>query len=111
VKIDVEGHQREVLDGFGEYRGAPKVIVIEDGDQPGVRQWMWDAGYAGPFFVHFKRCHLSEDRQARPEDPVYVSQQFLSVLCGTHAHDGAFGFGEFLEGSAASDARGVVEWQ
>jgi FkbM family methyltransferase len=109
VKIDVEGHQRAVLDGFGEYRDRVKAIVIEDGDQPEVRRWMADGGYAGPYFVHFKRRRLSELRQARPEDPVYVNRGFLSGLCRAHFPDGTLDFSEFLEGS--SDAAGVTQWR
>ena len=109
VKIDVEGHQYEVLEGFGEYREVAKVIVIEDGDHADVRRWMEAAGYAGPFFVHFKRGYLSPERQPRPEDPVYVSERFLPDLCSSRSSGAEMHFSEFLEGS--SDATGVTEWQ
>jgi len=109
VKIDVEGHQCEVLEGFGEYRQIAKVILIEDGDHAEVRRWMHDAGFAGPFFVHFKGGYLSQERQPRPEDPVYVSQRFLPDLCSSRTDDTPMHFDGFLEGS--SDATGVTQWQ
>jgi FkbM family methyltransferase len=109
VKIDVEGHQCEVLEGFGEYRQIAKVILIEDGDHPEVRRWMHDSGYAGPFFVHFKGGYLSQERQPRPEDPVYVSRRFLPDLCSSRTDDTPMHFDGFLEGS--SDATGVTQWQ
>jgi FkbM family methyltransferase len=111
VKIDVEGHQQKVLDGFGEYRQTVKVILVEGGEDEGVKNWMLDGGYLGPFFVHFKRRMLSERQQARPEDPVYVRRDFVPELCGARLRDGVLDLSYFLPQCAADDPRGVVQWQ
>lgn len=77
VKIDVEGHHKEVLHGFGEYRSAPKIVVIEDGEDNEVKAWMHSAGYSGPWFVHFNYGVLAKQRQARAEDPIFVRVDLL----------------------------------
>jgi len=80
VKIDVEGHEAAVLDGFAALAGTTKIIFIEGGEGQGVRSWMQAAGYTGPWFAHFKRRLLLPVRQTRPEDPVFVYQDFLPEL-------------------------------
>jgi FkbM family methyltransferase len=80
VKIDVEGHEAAVLEGFADLAGIPKIIFIEGGEGPKVRSWMRAAGYTGPWFSHFKRRALLPARQRRPEDPVFVHKDFLPVL-------------------------------
>ncbi len=80
LKIDVEGHEEEVLRGFGSLAGAAKMIFIERGDTPELRDLLQRAGYSGPWYFHFKQKLLSKKRQARPEDPVYLEQDFISEL-------------------------------
>jgi FkbM family methyltransferase len=80
VKIDVEGHQREVLDGFGELQGRAKVILIEGGEEPSVKAWMQEAEYTGPWFIHFNSRLLAGHRQRRQEDPVFVHPSFFLEL-------------------------------
>jgi FkbM family methyltransferase len=80
VKIDVEGHEREVLDGFGEWQSRARVIFIEGGERATVRDWMHSAGFAGPYFCHLKQHRLRAIKQARPEDPIYVHEDFLPEL-------------------------------
>lgn len=108
VKIDVEGHQQEVLEGFGEYRDAAKIILIEDGDEQRTRKLLRDAGYSGPFFVHFKRQILSEQRQARPEDPVFVHPDLLGECCGGGVSDGAVDLSRLLKWTSLDEPRGAV---
>ena len=80
VKIDVEGHEAAVLDGFEDLRGAAKVSLIEGGEGADVQRWMTTAGYAGPWYCHFKQRALLPVRQRRPEDPVFVHKSFLAEL-------------------------------
>lgn len=82
VKIDVEGYEDAVLEGFGEFARIPKMIFIEGGERLEVRAWMHSAGYSGPWFSHFNRRLLSEEKQRRPEDPVFVQKEFLLALRG-----------------------------
>jgi FkbM family methyltransferase len=80
VKIDVEGHEPAVLAGFADLAGPPKIIFIEGGNGPKVRSWMQATRYTGPWFSHFKRRVLLPTRQGRPEDPVFVHEDFLKEL-------------------------------
>jgi FkbM family methyltransferase len=84
LKVDVEGHEHEVLEGFGAFQPMPKVIIIEHGEDAGVREWMGRAGFAGPFFAHARAQLLSHVRQRRPEDVLYVLAEFLPSVedCG-----------------------------
>ncbi len=80
IKIDVEGHECQVLDGLGEWKSKAKVIFIEGGEGVAVRRWMSLAGFEGPFFFEFKKCQLGGRKQARPEDPIYVHRSCVSQL-------------------------------
>jgi FkbM family methyltransferase len=84
VKIDVEGHEVAVLDGFSGLSGFPKIIFIEGGDSPKIQCWMQAAGYSGPLFSHFKRRALLAERQRRPEDPVFIHKDFLPEVRRAH---------------------------
>jgi FkbM family methyltransferase len=80
VKIDVEGHECGVLEGFGDFRAEAKIIFIEGGERQEVENWTKAAGYTGPWFVHFNERVLSIDRQRRAEDPVFVRVDYVSEL-------------------------------
>jgi len=80
IKIDVEGHERAVLDGIGEFNIAPNMIFIEGGERTEIQAWMRESEYIGPCFVHFKARVLSRSRQRRAEDPVFIRKNFLSEL-------------------------------
>jgi FkbM family methyltransferase len=80
VKIDVEGHECAVLEGFGDFRAIAKIILIEGGERQKVREWMKAAGYSGPWFVYFKDRILSTYRQRRVEDPLFVHVNYVPQL-------------------------------
>lgn len=80
VKIDVEGHEQQVLEGFGCLAGKAKMVFIERGECPELRSILQTAGYNGPWFVHFKNKTFSKLPQTRREDPVYIEPQYVSEL-------------------------------
>jgi FkbM family methyltransferase len=80
IKIDVEGHEGAVLDGFGEFAPAARVIWIEGGERPAIRQKLRDAGYLGPYYVHFKVKRLKVTPVSRAEDAVYLQSGALLDL-------------------------------
>ena len=80
VKIDVEGHESAVLEGFRDFRAPMKIIFIEGGERLAVRSWMSAAGYTGPWFVHFHEKILSTGPQRRPEDPLFVHMNYVPEL-------------------------------
>ncbi len=72
IKIDVEGHEAEVL------RGAPKCIatalacIIEDGEREVVIATMRGYGLLGPFYYHHRTSSLKSERQRLAEDSIFV---------------------------------------
>jgi len=80
VKIDVEGHETRVLDGFGELASISKVMWIEGGERASIRQRMHENGYLGPYYSHYGAHHLSPVPRKRKEDPVYVLRDFIPSL-------------------------------
>jgi FkbM family methyltransferase len=80
VKIDVEGCEDAVLNGFGKLARAAKVITAEGGERTPVKDWMRATGYIGPCFVHFNDRLLVSMKQRRPEDPAFVHKGFVLQL-------------------------------
>ena len=80
IKIDVEGYEGKVLEGFGDLIGASKIVLIEGGEREDVRSLLQSAGYDGPWFCHFRQGCFSKKQQARPEDPVYLGTEFANDL-------------------------------
>jgi FkbM family methyltransferase len=80
VKIDVEGFEDAVLNGFGEYATTAKLIFVEGGERQQVQTWMENSGYIGPWYSVFKKRLFSAEMQQRPEDPVFIHRRFLSEL-------------------------------
>jgi hypothetical protein len=88
VKLDVEGHEYDVLEGFGQYLGSVGVVMIEmnglsDDRGPGrqaVHTTLRRAGLDGPWQCDFDRHTLRiQDGRSR-EDSLYVSAQYQRVL-------------------------------
>ena len=82
IKIDVEGYEKEVVEGFGMLMGAAKLMFIENGERDDVRRLMQSSGYSGPWYCHFRRGVLSKERQPRTEDPIYLGPDFVPTLRG-----------------------------
>jgi FkbM family methyltransferase len=80
VKIDVEGHEPYVLQGFGNLIGKTRMFFIERGERPQIRTFLQGAGYSGPCFFHFKKNRMGKDKQSREEDSIYVELQYLPEL-------------------------------
>jgi FkbM family methyltransferase len=110
IKIDVEGHEREVLDGLGDFRQSAKAILIEGGERDAIREWMASAGYAGPLFVHFSQRMISPERQPRPEDPVFIQQELLSELEIANSDFRNFHFTDLLDSRRSEEARSTGAW-
>jgi FkbM family methyltransferase len=80
VKIDVEGHELHVLEGFGKRIGETKMFFIERGERAEVRNLLQTAEFSGPWFFHCKQKRMRKNKQAREEDSVYVGSQYLPEL-------------------------------
>jgi len=82
VKVDVEGHEGQVLAGFRQFLPRTKLVLIEGGEQPNTRSILNAVGFLGPVYFHFTRSAFLPFRQRRAEDPVYVNQRHLEEFKG-----------------------------
>ncbi|MBL7114475.1 MAG: FkbM family methyltransferase [Kiritimatiellae bacterium] len=83
LKLDVEGHQLEVLRGFQKGIAKAEILLIEDGEEEDTRTWMAQQQFSGPYWCHFRNREFSAQVQRRAEDPAYLSnnaQQRLKRL-------------------------------
>jgi FkbM family methyltransferase len=80
VKIDVEGHEVSVLEGFRRHVDSVDALMVENGDSAGVLSFLKGRGFHGPFYVHFKKRTLTPHPQARAEDQIYISNRFGEEL-------------------------------
>lgn len=81
IKIDVEGHEPEVLAGAVECLAScsacvVEACVVENGDRAPIVAFMRDRGMAGPFYYRHRIVTLQRSPQPHPEDPIYISGLF-----------------------------------
>lgn len=80
IKIDVEGHEQEVLKGATSASTSALAILVEDTGRRGTRELLMQMGFSGPWYFHFPREEFRESPQRRREDPVYIRDAARSVL-------------------------------
>lgn len=80
VKIDVEGYEKRVLDGFRKESADTLVFIIENGQNTEIRKTMRGMGLQGPWYFHFTRKSFSPFPQKRPEDPIYIRKDFIREM-------------------------------
>lgn len=80
VKIDVEGHEQEILDGFSNGIQTVDVVVIEGGEREEVRNHPTLAEFEGPWYSHFNSRSFRREPQRRREDPVFIRTTAISHL-------------------------------
>jgi len=76
IKIDVEGHEAEVLKGASACLDKTVACIIENGDRGLVIDIMTKHFMRGPFYYSLKRGCLSRQPQRLAEDPIYISRSF-----------------------------------
>lgn len=80
VKIDVEGHEAKVLDGFQEGINTVDVVLIERGQRDEIRRHPNLRQFAGPCYFHFDSHLFSPHNQRREEDPIFVRSDAVGKL-------------------------------
>ncbi len=80
VKIDVEGHEQEVLEGFRSCHDDALVLIVEKGEAPGIRRLLAGWGFAGPGYFHAAENAIMQRPTRRPEDPIYYRPELLDCL-------------------------------
>lgn len=84
VKIDVEGHELRVLEGFRKSIPHVNVFLIEGGQREAVIGKLRGEGFEGPLYYHHTCNTLMPVPQRRSEDPLFVKRSFLDemITCG-----------------------------
>ena len=84
VKIDVEGYEAKVLDGFREGIRTVEVVLIEAGQRDEIRRHPNLRQFVGPCYFHFDSHTFSPRNQRRKEDPIFVRSDAIGKLeaCG-----------------------------
>lgn len=79
VKIDVEGHEEQVLEGFGDLLADLDLLLVECRDPGRIRARLDSAGLIGPFqYCH--REHRFSKAAIHGEDWVHINPRFVPVL-------------------------------
>ncbi len=80
IKIDVEGYEFSVLNGASRCLPKVSIIQIEGGESPEVQRLLHAYGINGPFYAHYHNKLLNRIPQRRQEDPLYIAENFVSIL-------------------------------
>ena len=88
IKIDVEGHEPEVLAGAIESLAACQACIVENGDRAAIVSFMRERGMSGPFYYRHRIGALQRVRQPLPEDQIYVSRSFAGQFPNVVVGDG-----------------------
>ena len=82
IKIDVEGHELQVLRGAAASLASCLACIVENGERPATAAFMRENGMAGPFWYRHRSSELTRRRQALPEDCIYVGAGFAGRVPG-----------------------------
>lgn len=88
MKVDVEGHEHDVLDGFGPLLASVDLLQIEmmgwatgaERDEGAVHRLLQRWKLVGPLWCDFDAKTFSSVRPRRYQDSVYLSKRFRSDL-------------------------------
>ncbi len=78
IKIDVEGHEPEVLAGAVACLAACQAYLIENGDRAAIVSFMRKQGMTGPLYYHHDKAALLGDPQRLAEDHIYINRNFVA---------------------------------
>lgn len=76
IKIDVEGHEPEVLAGASQSLAACHACIVENGDRPAIVSLMRGHGMIGPLYYRHSTATLQHAPQSLAEDQIYVGRGF-----------------------------------
>lgn len=80
LKLDVEGHELEVLRGFGDYLNDCALIFLEENQSAVELAKAVPSCFVGPFYVHFEQGVIKSARENPFEDAIYLNVRFIERL-------------------------------
>lgn len=78
IKIDVEGHEPEVLAGAVDCLETCDACIVENGDRMAIMDFMQSHNMVGPLYYRHRTATLQRAPQPLAEDQIYVSRCFSS---------------------------------
>jgi len=82
IKLDVEGHEPEVLKGAGACLAGTLACIVENGERHAVTRILWQHGLRGPFYYRHRQAVLGRSRQPLAEDAVFIGPGFEDAMPG-----------------------------
>jgi len=82
AKIDVEGHEMDVLEGAGEALGAIQLFALEELPGADFARLMNSRGFRGPYYADAIARRLSRVRPPFSEDGIFLSDDTLLAKRG-----------------------------
>ncbi len=87
VKLDVEGYELEVLEGFENSLNQVNVLLIEiSKNKEVIHQMLTDKNFIGPLSFDYKNLKFKKFNTTDSiEDPIYVLNEYKSKLISTYS--------------------------
>ena len=84
IKIDVEGHELEVLRGAATILDEALACIVENGDRQSVIDIMRTHAMEGPFYFRHRAGSLQRSPQALREDQIFIGRDFHRACPSIH---------------------------
>ena len=80
IKMDVEGHEPQVLEGAGECLAGVLACIVENGERDAITHVMRRHGLRGPFYYRHDSARLGPQPQMLAEDAVFIGPGFERAM-------------------------------
>ena len=80
IKIDVEGHEAEVLAGLQKFMCNVKLFLIENGKRKILSRHLCKNNFEGPLFYYHSKKAFKPISQRRAEDSIFIHNNLINDL-------------------------------
>lgn len=82
IKMDVEGHEPQVLEGASDCLAGVLACIVENGERDAVTHVMRRHGLRGPLYYRHAAASLGPEPQVLAEDAVFIGSSFERTALG-----------------------------